>query len=416
MAVWTPEVTVTIGGTDFTGATLETVRVTRGRTEVYEEPRAGYVICELIDLDGNGLGIQPLQSMTVSIKNSIGTPVPVFAGQVSDTAAVLYDTGFESGTAGAIVTVIAVGPLARLNRRAVAVDGLPEQGDGDRVAALLEEGLAATWEETGGTWANVATPTTTWATFDPGLDLSLIDQPGEFTVAALDPDAAGYNALSQASVAAISGRGIIFDTPTGFVAYADGEHRRNAAATDGYQPIPASALNSGGLTVTSTQADVTNRAIVEFDGGTVIFTDLASLLDYGLLANQFQTILANSSEAETWALDYLEDHARPHPKVSGVAIRLDGVTDELRDDLLAIDINSPVQLLNFPATLGIATFPAFVEGLDWRLNRETATLVLNVSDAALSIGSVQWNNVDPTLAWEDVSATLTWLNASEVTA
>jgi hypothetical protein len=157
---WTPQVTVTIGGTDFTGSTLETVRVTRGRTEVYEEPRAGYVICELIDLEGTGLGIQPLQSMSVSIKNSIGTPVPVFAGQVSDTASVLYDTGFESGTPGAIVTVIAVGPFARLNRRAVAAAGLPQQGDGDRVAELLEEGLAATWEETGGTWATVATATT----------------------------------------------------------------------------------------------------------------------------------------------------------------------------------------------------------------------------------------------------------------
>jgi hypothetical protein len=413
---WTPQVTVTIGGTDFTGSTLETVRVTRGRTEVYEEPRAGYVICELIDLAGTGLGIQPLQPMSVSIKNSIGTPVPVFAGQVSDTASVLYDTGFESGTPGAIVTVIAVGPLARLNRRAVAAAGLPQQGDGDRVAALLEEGLAATWEETGGTWATVATPTTTWATFDPGFDLDLIDQPGVFTVAALPAEVSGYNALSQASIAALSGRGIISDTPTGFVAYADGDHRRNAATTDGYLNIPSSALNSAPLTVTSTQADITNRAIVEFEGGTVIFTDEDSLFDYGLLANQFQTILANSSQAETWALDYLEDHSRPIEKVSGVAIRLDGVADALRDDLLGIDINTPVQLLNLPTTLGVRNFPAFVEGMDWRLNRDTATLILNVSDAALSIGSTQWNNVNPTLAWEDVSATLTWLNASEVTA
>jgi hypothetical protein len=39
-----------------------------------------------------------------------------------------------------------------------------------------------------------------------------------------------------------------------------------------------------------------------------------------------------------------------------------------------------------------------------------------VSDAALSIGSTQWNQVDPSLAWEDVSATLTWINAAQVTA
>ena len=413
---WTPQVTVTINGLDYTGATLETVRVTRGRTELYEEPRAGYTICELIDLDGTGLGILPLQRLTVSVKNSIGTPVPVFAGTVSDTASVLYDTGVESGTPGAIVTVIAIGPLARLNRRSVAIDGLPGQGDGDRVAALIAEGLAAPWNETGGTWATVATPTTTWATFDLGLDLHLIDQPGQFDVAPLVADPAGYNALSQAQLASISGRGIIFDTPTGFIAYADGDHRRNAAATDGYANLPGSALSAATLTVTSTQATITNRASVSFADGVVVFTDLPSVFDYGLLANQFQTILADSSQAETWALDYLEDHSRPHAKVSGVAIRLDLVDDQLRDEVLAFDINTPVQLAGLPRTLGVTRFPAFIEGLDWRINRKTAEVILNVSDAALSLGSEQWNQVDPTLAWEDVSATLTWINAAQVTA
>jgi hypothetical protein len=101
---WTPDVTVTINGIDYTGATLETVRVTRGRTEMYQEPQAGYSYCELIDLDGVGLGIQPLQQLSITVKNSIGTLIPVFTGKVSDTSASLYDTGVESGTPGAIVT------------------------------------------------------------------------------------------------------------------------------------------------------------------------------------------------------------------------------------------------------------------------------------------------------------------------
>jgi hypothetical protein len=75
-----------------------------------------------------------------------------------------------------------------------------------------------------------------------------------------------------------------------------------------------------------------------------------------------------------------------------------------------------VQLVGLPITLGITGFPAFVEGLDWRIDRLTTELILNVSDAALSIGSTQWNQVDPSLAWEDVSATLTWINAAQVTA
>jgi hypothetical protein len=406
--VWTPEATVTINGIDYTGNTLEAIRVTRGRDDVFTEPRAGYAICELIDLNGSGLGIQPLQRMSISIKNSVGTTIPVFTGNVTDTAEVLFDTGFESGTVGTIVTVIAVAPLARLNRRQVAAGGLPQQGDGDRIAELVEQGLAATWEETGGTWATVATPTTTWATFDTGLNLDLIDQPGVFTVAELDPEPGGYQPLSQGYLTAISGRGIIYDTADGFIAYADSNNRRDKAAADGYLPLDDSIINAAGLTFTSTQADITNRVIVLFDGGSVTVTDTGSLLDYGLLAFEFETNLANQTQAEGWAIDYLEDHRRPILKVSGLSIRLDGLDDIDLDAILQLDVNSPVQVF------GIDQFPGFVEGLDWAINRETATLTLNVSDAALSIGSTQWNQVDPTLEWGDVSATLQWINASEV--
>jgi hypothetical protein len=412
---YSPEPTVTIGGINYTGNTLETVRITRGRTEVYEEPRAGYAIAELIDLNGNGLAIQPLQPLTITVKDGSGADIPVFTGQVSDTSAVLYDTGFESGRPGAIVTVIAVGPLARVNRRAVAAAGLPEQPDGERIADLLELALTARWEETGGTWATLADPTSTWATFDPGYDDSLIDQPGDFTIAALDPQPGGYGALSQVYLTAVSGRGVVYDTPTGLVAYADGGHRRAAALADGYQPLDPGLLIAGRLAVTSTQSDITNRAIVEYDGGTIIFSDVDSIVDYGVLAKQFQTNLANQTQAEAWALDYLEDHRRPNVKVTGVAVRLDQLTTNLVDPLLDLDVNSPVLLTGLPSTLGVTQFPAFVEGVEWRLNRQTVELLLNVSDAALSIGSQQWNQVDPTLAWEDVSATLAWIDAVEVT-
>jgi hypothetical protein len=401
---WTPQATVTINGTDYSGQTLETIRVTRGRSEVYAEPRAGYAICELIDIDGSGLGIEPLQTMSITIKNSIGTPVPVFAGQVTDTAEVVFDTGFESGTLGTIVTVIAVGPLARLNRRSVAAAGLPQQGDGDRIAALIVDGLAATWEESGGSWSTVATATTTWGTFDPGIDLDLIDQPGQFTVAALPAEAGGYSPLSQAYAASQSGRGIIYDTAEGFVEYADADRRITAAAA-GYLPLDNDYINAAGLTLTSSQADVSNRVVVAFEGGTVTVTDTESLLEYGVLTTVFDTILANQTQAEEWAVNYLEDHFRPRVNVGGLAIRLDGLDDADRDAVLGLDVNSPVEVF------GVDRFPGFLEGLDWRINRDTATLALNVSDAELSIGSVRWGQVPDTLQWGQVDATIQWQDA-----
>ena len=413
---WTPEVTVTIDGRNLTGSTLETVRITRGREDVFAEPRASYCLAELIDLDGLGLGIRPLQLMQVTMKDSAGISRPVFTGTVSDTSAVLYDAGEVDNTPKAIVTVIATGPLARLNRRVVATGGRPEEKDGDRIAALIAEALGTTWEEAGGTWATTGTATTTWETFDPDLDLDRIDQPGIFDIAALDANEFGYSALSQSYLTSNSARGILVDTPDGFVEYTDGNSRAATIADVGFTDIPASNILAGVLNPVSTQSDVVNRVFVEFDGGTVVFTNSDSLVQNGLLAAQFETNLANSANAEAWALDYLEDHAIPVVKLTQVGFRLDGLGDTVRDQVITADVNDAINLSGLPRTLGVArNFPAFVEGVELRLNRITAEVILTISDAALSVGSQQWQQVTASITWNDVSATLRWEQAAEVT-
>jgi hypothetical protein len=415
MSTWTPNATVTIGGIDYTGQTLETVKVVRGRNDVYEEPRASYALCELIDLTGDGFPIEPLDRVTITIEDTQGIVYPLFTGIVSDWQTRLYDAGEVSGKPAALLSVIASGPLAVVNRRIIAQDGRAAEGDGDRIAFLIEQALAGIWDETGGTWNNLATPTTTWDTFDIGLDLALIDQPGEFTVAALPADTGGYVALPQSYAAAFSGRGVIYDTADGFVAYADGDRRRATAAADGYLQIPAGELVAGRIQTRSSQADIVNRVTVIYAGGSVIKTNDDSLFRFGLLATEFETILDDQTEADLWATDYLDDHARPVIKLRQIGIRLDGIDGTLRDELIDLDINSPVQLTGLPSTLALQSFPGFVEGIEWRVNRETVELLLNVSDASLSIGSVRWENVDATIAWQDVNALLTWVNAAEVT-
>lgn len=412
---WQPSTIVTINGSDLTGVTLESIRVTRGRDDVFAEPQAGFVACDLIDLTGAGLGLEPLQDISITIVNSLDERVDVFTGQISDTSVRLYDSGEVDGLAKGIVTIIATAALARLNRRQVAFDGLPVQDDGDRIAALIAAALATPWEEVGGTWANVATPTTTWANFDPQIDLDRIDQPGSFEIAALPAAEGGYVALAQGYGAALGGRGTLFDTADGFVAYADGNHRRNAAIADGYLPIPASAIVSQAIQPQSSQADIVNRAIVGYEGGSVTVTDEGSLLQFGLLASVFDTVLNLESQALEWALDYVEDHARPVRKLRQVGIRLDTIDDDLRDQLLGVDVNSPVVLTGMPATLGIGSqFAAFVEGLDFRIDEDTTELVLTVSDASLSIGSDRWGQVAQTVTWADVGPALRWQDAAEV--
>ena len=95
----------------------------------------------------------------------------------------------------------------------------------------------------------------------------------------------------------------------------------------------------------------------------------------------------------------------------------DGVDDVTLAILLASDVNSPVHRIGLPATLGLGSnFAAFVEGLQYDLNRETVQLSLTISDAALSFGSQQWQEVPESITWGDVEATLRWEQASEVAA
>lgn len=408
---WAPDATVTIGGTDFTGEALETVRIHRGRDTVYDEPRAGYCILELIDLTGAGLDFDVLDTLTVTLDDSATLPVTVFTGKVSDWSAVLYDTGHESGTAKSIVTVIAVAPLASLNRRAVAAAGLAAQKDGTRILNLVAAGLASSWEETPGTWATVASASTTWGTFDAGFDSALIDTPGVFDIAALAAEPGGYNPLTEGYLTAVSGRGILWDTADGYVAYADA-NRRETSANAGYLELPGSVINAGQLTTSSQFSDIVNRVAIDYDGGRVQVSDAESILTFGVLARQFTTNLAGSTAAEAWGVDYIEDHAGESINLPSVTSRLDGIADDtLRDALIDIDVNDPVFLTGLPATLGVTALPAFVEGVHWAIDRERVSLTMNVSDAALSIGSVRWENAPATLRWNQVAATLTWEDA-----
>jgi hypothetical protein len=409
---WTPAPTVTIDGVDYTGETLETIRIDRGREEVFQEPRASYAVCELIDLTGNGLDVDVLQTVQIAVDDSNGQPVNVFTGTVTDWAATLYDIGEVSDTPASIVTIIAIGALGVLNRRNVAPSGLPAQLDGDRIFELVEQAVAISWEETPGTWATAFEPTTTWEQVDPQWDPNRIDRPGVFDIAALDPTDEGYNPLTEGYLTAFSGRGVLFDDADGFIVYQDADHRELAAIADGYLEADARLAVARQMTTTSSASDIVNRVGVVFPSGSALFDDGESILTYGVLAREFETNLADPAAALAWALDYLEDHAGPIVNFRQISYRLDGLADDtFRDALLTLDCGSPVVIENLPATLGVTQLPAFVEGVTWRINRQTAELRLNVSDAALSIGSIRWNLVAPNLEWGQVAATLTWQDA-----
>jgi len=400
-----PAPTVTIGSTDYTGDTIGEVTVTRGRDTVYAEPQPGYATVRLIDKTGAGIPIEVGDQVTIDLKPGR----PVFWGTITDWTASLYDPGIANQPA-AIVTVTAVGPLMRLNRRVIYFSGRQAEEDGPRIADIIQDALAVPWEEAVGTWDDqvgtfadyVAQP------YDPAL----ID-PGVFDLAAVPTADSGYNALTLAQQAASSGAGILFETADGFIGFANAD-RRPANRAAGEYAIPPTVVRAE-LETQSALADITNRVTVTYDGGAVTEQDIDSIQRFGVYASQVTTQLVNQSNAEVRAQTYVARHAIPTVQMGRIAIRLDGLDPTLADDLLDLDINAAVEV-PVPTTMGPTNRVGFVEQVVTRFDPYRAEIVLNVSDYRLSEAAQRWGQVTGTLEWGDVSATLEWQDADPVTA
>ena len=126
-----PNPSVTIAGQDYTGRTVESVTLRRGRDTVYSSPQAGYATVALINTGGM---VEPVVGdlVTVTLDDSSSVARPLFSGFVSDWQSDVVALG---GSVLVRYSVQVVGLLARLNRRTVLAGGRPAELDGARVLA-----------------------------------------------------------------------------------------------------------------------------------------------------------------------------------------------------------------------------------------------------------------------------------------
>jgi hypothetical protein len=409
---WMPNPTVTIAGQDYTGRTVDSVSLRRGRDTVYASPQAGYATVALINTGGM---VEPVVGdlVTVTLDDSSSVAQPLFSGFVSDWQSDVVSLG---GSVLVRYSVQVVGLLARLNRRTVLADGRPAELDGARVLAALGAGLPTPWGEfsTLTTWGDVAADVT-WATVDPGFDPALIDG-GVYGLVALGSADAGYSALQVVQDAGASAKGLLFETADGFVGYADAD-RRPANAAAGFLDVPFGVLDVGGVSVSSSLADLTNRVSVEYGSDQVVEDeDAFSIGQFGLQTTRLSTLLASESDAEARAADFLFSHSKPARELQSLTVNLrSSMSDVLRDALIAIGPNDALKVTGAPTSVLPNGFRGFVEGVQWRVNDFEAVVTLLVSDENLSFGSVLWGQVDATISWQDVDGALTWADARRVT-
>ena len=411
-----PNPTVTIGGIDYTGRTVGSVSVRRGRRTVYERPAAGFATIELIDVDAGSLGFDVGERIVIRMEDTTGTPLRIFTGIVSDWSGEVVS---RPGEPVVIYRVQAVGPLAVLNRRNILFDGRPQETDGQRVLAAVTEGLPVIWEEFSltQTWAGTDDETT-WETVDPGFDPNLID-PGVYEVTALGTAERGYTALAVAGETGESAKGLLFETPQGFIGYADAD-RRPANAAAGFLDIPYTSISVDGIQASSQLADITNRVTVTYGTGdeAVTQTDSPSLVRFGLQETRLDTILAREQDANVRADDFLFSHSTPSVEFERLSVNLRGnIGGTLRDALLAVNSNDAVRVTGLPNKLGLGPqgFRGFVEGVTITVNDFQADISLFVSDIDLSFGSVLWAQVTDNITFDNVNPTLTWEDARRVT-
>jgi len=153
---WLPSWRVTVGDNVYTSVT--SVSYSTGRLDIDRQATAGYCQVQIVNTDGSPFTINVTEPITLELKNSSGTYVNVFGGEVSD-----FNIGVQSPNETGYVTtgtVLGIGNLAKLTK-AVYNTSLAEGLDGAQISAILGNALNLSWAE--------VTPTTTWDTYPPTI-------------------------------------------------------------------------------------------------------------------------------------------------------------------------------------------------------------------------------------------------------
>ena len=407
MTVFNPEWRVTIGSNIYTNVTLSGVTMTSGRTDIYSQPVAGYCSLVIVNLDESQFTFAINDGLTLQLKNSAGTYVPIFGGSITD-------IGIEVATAGdaGIVTTAALTALGALSRlpKALTEGVLSKELDGVQIETILTDLLVNTWSEVPAalTWSTYPA-TETWANAQ-NTGLGEIDS-GIYELQARTADVSDMYSL--VSELANSGFGYLYEDAQGRINYAGADHRQNYLAANGYTTLSANQALAAGIRTTTQAGDVRNDIALKYRAGTEFATDAQSILTYGKLSQSITTTLHNEVDAESQAQRYLDLRKFPRAKFESITFPITSpeINDATRDALLGIFMGQPIKLTDLPLNISGGQFEGYVEGWTWSVSYNSITLTINVSPIEFSTVAVYWSQVSASETWNTLSNTLTWENA-----
>jgi hypothetical protein len=414
MTVWTPDWKLTVAGVDYTDIAISDIAHQAGRDDIYTQPNPSYLQVALVALSGQTLPFQINDSLSLQVKDSSGTYINLFGGDVTDVTV-------EVGATGSLATVVnytilAMGSLVKLAKE-IYNDNLSQDEDGDQIYELLSSVLLGSW--------NDVPAATTWATYDPTITwanaenqgLGEIDQPGLYTMSArsADPDTV-YNI---ASFIADSAFGYLYEAPNGDIGYADADHRQTYLASNGYVDLDAKHALGQGLSTITRSADIRNDIYINYGNNfnsQEVATSPESIALYGYKAESINSAIHSGADAEEVADRYIAQRAFPLAAFQSITFPITNpeIDNSDRDNLLGVFMGQPLNIQNLPTQISNGVFEGYVEGWKWSTRFNELFLTINLSPVAFSQVAMRWNTVPITEAWNTLDPTLTWEYATIV--
>ena len=407
MTVYTPTYRVTIAGVVQTSTTLQDGTITYGRNDFFEATQPSYCNIELLNLDGTSPVVELLDTVLIEVTDSTGAYIKLFTGEVSG----VYNRFEGAGLGGKPNTlqIQAIGALGLLVKRYAGGVAYPEELDGARIQRILEETLFVAWEDISNTFTWDDFTTETWANYGvQGIDT--IDA-GRYEM--LARSAQVQQAYELTDITQQSGLGYLYDTADFEIGYADAERRTDNYATNLIE-LDANLVNADIQTRLQT-ADIVNSVVIQYDDPVleVVAQNDTSINNYGLLEEIRSTILAQTVDATEQATNFVNYRGTPKTSLEAVSVNLahSDMTNTVRDDLLAVTMDSLLYLDNIPVGLIVeGYFEGFVEGWTWTLGRKNLELTMSVSNSIYSTLDVQWEDYNASIQWQNLASDYRWLD------
>ena len=406
---WLPEWRITVGTNVYTNVTG--VNVTTGRIDIDRQCQAGYARMDIINSTNALFDIDVTDSLTLELKDSGGTYVPVFGGTVSDfTTSVRSpeEVGFIT-----IGTILAVGALAKLPK-AIYTASVAHNLDGEQIRIILSDLLENQWQE--------VAPTLTWAAYDSTTTWANAENVGlgEIDAGLYQMDnlsAADRNTQTLVQQIADSALGTLYEDKQGRVSYADADHRSTYLAANGSTELDGNYASPASVKSILQIGKIRNSEIVRYGndyGSTYSATDDTSITTYGRYQRTFDSNIRYLADITDIITRDLALRSTPRTQLDQITFRLDNplMPDALRNDLINLFFGEPVVITNLPFNMFEGYFSGFVEGISMRATPTFVDITIYVSPTDFSLIAPTWATVIPTnTIWSGVNGTLQWTKA-----